>query len=835
MFRTHRPPTLSINELNHILSESLDLENIPETVIHHDPLLLTTPEKSKSSTFHRFFSRSSPHLPIFSQSPPEQVHEPITPSPRKMTFTWRLPRLSPHRPRKTEDHAAKGSVCDAGVPVNPSNRSRSSSAASAAQAPQRTLTSMSSSSSLGSIIPASERIFNQVTEEGVHTQSENVASTSLPSHSLSPFPIVHHQLSPTQMIHFPSAPRSPLQFLFGSKSSLCLVPRAITREPTNSDVVGRGPGTSASEYMDSESSDDNSTPRATEFAVSSHRHSGSTIQAKQRRRPSALTLILPQEHSSLCLQPAIGATPHVPSDTESSMSASAWSISSPTMSIPTSSQLSPTSPASYNPLASPVSSMKSPTSTSSFPWSRARSGSRSMQTPPLPGPPPSCPLPPPPTLSAQDSHTPSNPPKPLPTVSPSPSKRSRTPVRSSSPTGIVTCIPSSSPGSLRLPSRLSWGATGRIVVPASSSLPSPPSSPSKAGRKKEITSPKDQKDGMSDATSLTLGKRTSVGVLEAASDLEARVRRTKSILVLGSRRSKGALGCPDSPPKRVQIHAEANPDATQSSPPKKPRRQSSASTMPFLAVPRERRRSAPLLGSGVTSAGVPIPPAGADWTLSLPFCIDVPGSGIILPTPPSEDGALHEADEALQVAQGDDWTLSLGADRQTANAEEAVASDNMQAKDGAEEQFSVITQLPTPSATPEPDDHILQSAPPFGFTPFPTYSRPASPASLGPHGGGLDLDGGYGKRGSGWDVCGWFGPSDTEEPAKEDARPISMFQSEASWIRRSTDTDAPRRSDVGCARRSHEKWLCHSSEDSTTTAGTVDTVFYSARTSILVV
>ena len=107
MFRTRRPPTLSINELNQILSESLDLENIPDTVIHHDPLLLTTPDRQKSSKFHRLFTRSSPYLPAVSQSPTEQVHEHCTPSPGKMSFTWRLPLLSPRRSRPARDHAVR--------------------------------------------------------------------------------------------------------------------------------------------------------------------------------------------------------------------------------------------------------------------------------------------------------------------------------------------------------------------------------------------------------------------------------------------------------------------------------------------------------------------------------------------------------------------------------------------------------------------------------------------------------------------------------------------------------------------------------------------------------
>lgn len=203
-----------------------------------------------------------------------------------------------------------------------------------------------------------------------------------------------------------------------------------------------------------------------------------------------------------------------------------------------------------------------------------------------------------------------------------------------------------------------------------------------------------------------------------------------------------------------------------------------------------------------------------------------------MPTPPSEDGALHEADKALQAAQGDDWTLSLGADRQNPTmAGEGVANQSPQAKDSAKEQSSVTTQLPTPSTTPEPEDDIPTSSLPALFTPSP---RPYSPASLGPHGGGLDLDGGCGKRGSGWDACGWFGFSSMDEPQTEDTRPLSMLHSEASWIRRSCDTNAPRGGDVCFTRRGHEERIRSPSEDSTMTTCTADTLFYSARTSIFV-
>jgi hypothetical protein len=110
MFYTRRPPTLSINELNHIISESLDIDrfehvNVPDTILH-DPLP-STPEKPQTSTFHRLFSRSSSQLPLVPHSPIEQVDKPVTPSPRKMTFTWRLSRLSPNGSRRAEDRAVR--------------------------------------------------------------------------------------------------------------------------------------------------------------------------------------------------------------------------------------------------------------------------------------------------------------------------------------------------------------------------------------------------------------------------------------------------------------------------------------------------------------------------------------------------------------------------------------------------------------------------------------------------------------------------------------------------------------------------------------------------------
>ncbi|KAG1814395.1 uncharacterized protein BJ212DRAFT_369393 [Suillus subaureus] len=522
MFYTRRPPTLSINELNHILSESLDLErfehvNVPETILH-DPFL-STPEKPKTSTFHRLFFRSSSHLSLVPRSPTKQVDEPVTPSPRKMTFTWRLSRLSPNRYRRAEEHAVED------ITSVPSNRSRSSSVCSVTSAilsPSRALTSMSSTSSLGSVIPTSER-FSKHLAEVVCTGTGNVALSTRRSSSPSPAATTRSRLSPMQMAlpPTPRSPRSPLQLLFGNRLSSSNTCRGAM---TGVDTMEKWSGTSATECNVVESIDD-ITPRATEFAISSHRSSDSTVQAKTRRRPSALTLVLPaQEIASLCLQPAIGASPHVPSDTEGSVSV--CSLSSPTTSVSTSCQLS-----SHVPSAS-SSAHASSTSTTSFPWSRARAGSRSMLTPPLPGPPPSSPLPPLPILTVLNSNivTPPNALVPLPTINPTPSKCARTPVRPDSPSGTVAIPPS--PGSLRLPSRLSWGATGRTVVPLPSSLPSPPSSPSKIGRKRELSSCPPTNNSMSNTASPILGKRASIGILEAAGDLEAQVRRMKKKSIL---------------------------------------------------------------------------------------------------------------------------------------------------------------------------------------------------------------------------------------------------------------------------------------------------------------
>lgn len=204
-----------------------------------------------------------------------------------------------------------------------------------------------------------------------------------------------------------------------------------------------------------------------------------------------------------------------------------------------------------------------------------------------------------------------------------------------------------------------------------------------------------------------------------------------------------------------------------------------------------------------------------------------------MPTPPSEDGVLHEANKALQEAQGDDWTLSLGVDRQNLRmVEEDVANQSPQTRDSVDEKISVTTQLPTPSTTPEPEDVVPTSPLPTLFTPSP---RPDSPASLGPHGGGLDLDGGCGKRGSGWDACGWFGFTNIDELQTKDTRPISMLNSEASWIRQSCDTDAPRKGDLCFTQRGHKERIRSPSEDSTISTHTVDTLFYSAHTSLLTV
>ncbi|KAF9221264.1 hypothetical protein BS17DRAFT_810149 [Gyrodon lividus] len=852
-----RKITLSMKEFSHLVSESLDVANSPsQSLVNKTSVVSDNCEKPKTSSFQRIFSR--PPSTTGEEKHLEEVHE----APRKMGIGWPFSR-SPRKIRSVcgEDSGTDVKGVSGALTIYQSNSANSAVSLAGA-----------STSSFGSIMPAHERHFQDV--DYLFSDEVGVNSHSFSAGSSSPITIAQPHGPLTSSGHYAPAPRSALHAIFRSKSAANVIASTnaglvetiidIFREGTLAEGSrGSTHTTQTLTASEAESSEDDPTPRATSFGARAIVpppvfHSDSTLA--QRRRPQGLSLVLPPQHCDiLSLRPAVGVTPHVPSETDCSMSTS--HASSPTSPFPHSSSLTSLSMRSSisvasQPPAPPSSPLRSPTSATpseitphsasvssvgSFPWGRARAGSRSMKSPPLPRPPPTGPLPAVPTPSS----IPPVPPLP-PLLKKMSMKRSQqlpisSPTRptlagAAPPTSIAVATPPASPGSLRLPSRLSWLGTGRAVVAPSSSLPSPPASPTRSS-KSPRTPPDSPSKGMKKQRG-NLKRPTSIGVLEAADN--AHVRRTKSILLLGSRsKSNASLRAPStSPQKRVQIHADANADA--GGPPRKPRRKSSAaaaghpvgvsigggdtlSGSPEILVPRERRHSAPLLSrvpsSDATNAG-----ACADWTLSLPFCTDTPGHKITPIASPALAQVQLEPEPGVDEYQGDDWTLcmplkvGLGATSTSESVEEdeergsectlAQTSETCISQCQSQTQM----QLPTPSPSPTPPTPLLCSRALDSEEPRP---RPASPASLGPHAGGLDIDGGCGKRGSGWNVCGWFESVDVQEDEHVPA-PLR----------------ARRGDELKATRRCHEAWARNRSQDSTVTISTAETGFYSARSSL---
>lgn len=109
--------------------------------------------------------------------------------------------------------------------------------------------------------------------------------------------------------------------------------------------------------------------------------------------------------------------------------------------------------------------------------------------------------------------------------------------------------------------------------------------------------------------------------------------------------------------------------------------------------------------------------------------------------------------------------------------------------------------------------------------------RPATPASLGPHVGGLDLAGGRGKRASGWHVYGWF--DEVSVPAHE--RDVGIAQPTTAMAL-SDDKNNKKlvKNHVTVFRKAYDANGRHPSQDSMSTVSTSETMFYSARSSLLV-
>lgn len=132
-------------------------------------------------------------------------------------------------------------------------------------------------------------------------------------------------------------------------------------------------------------------------------------------------------------------------------------------------------------------------------------------------------------------------------------------------------------------------------------------------------------------------------------------------------------------------------------------------------------------------------------------------------------------------------------------------------------------QLPTPSPSPtlSTPPSVVCPLDPEESIPLPV-DRPASPASLGPHVGGLDLAGGRGKRASGWHVYGWFDEVSVPEDDREVIAPPAAV------------SDKLVKNHVTVFRKTHDTNGRHPSQDSMSTVSTSETLFYSARSSLLV-
>lgn len=268
-----------------------------------------------------------------------------------------------------------------------------------------------------------------------------------------------------------------------------------------------------------------------------------------------------------------------------------------------------------------------------------------------------------------------------------------------------------------------------------------------------------------------------------------------------------------------------------------------------------------------------------DWTLSLPLSTDVPGDRISPPVKGVADAAEGEGigESEVEEEEKEDWTLCMplrvrvevaitppdtGGDREVGGVSEgnAEGGDNpsnsstsdldfeqklddecvREASHGLEpcaepeedtllsdKYIDIREQLPTPSPSPTPSSPLLVPVPYVHVHGHGTELEHGVRArTIYDSDGGLDVDSGRGKRGSGWNVLGWFGDSVAEatEEAMEDGDGLSP-----------NDFDS-------LTRRRESIYYCepqqptqrHLSKDSTATVAsttTETTIYYSARSS----
>lgn len=303
---------------------------------------------------------------------------------------------------------------------------------------------------------------------------------------------------------------------------------------------------------------------------------------------------------------------------------------------------------------------------------------------------------------------------------------------------------------------------------------------------------------------------------------------------------------------------------------------------PILSRMRSRTRSRPAMNGDTAqeNSNTQREPS-MDWTLSLPLSTDVPGNRIS----PLVKGAVNAAEgqgseeSEVEEEEKEDWTLcmplrarievaivlpGIRSGRGVSGVPEDDAEDGVNLVDsevdsksdpGLEQKpddehpneashglepcvereesaylsdkcIDIREQLPTPSPSPTPSSPLLLPGPYVHVHGQGTELEHGIRArTMHDSDGGLDIDSGRGKRGSGWNALGWFG----------DAIPESVEEMEDEVGLSSNNFDS-------MTRRRGNNYHCepqqptprHLSTDSTATVAsttTETTIYYSARSS----
>ncbi|KAI6153003.1 hypothetical protein BKA82DRAFT_4085080 [Pisolithus tinctorius] len=230
---------------------------------------------------------------------------------------------------------------------------------------------------------------------------------------------------------------------------------------------------------------------------------------------------------------------------------------------------------------------------------------------------------------------------------------------------------------------------------------------------------------------------------------------------------------------------------------------------PQILVLRERRHSAPILSRMRSRTRSRLAMNGdatqentntqrepsMDWTLSLPLSTDVPGNRIS----PLVKGAVNGAEgqgsgeSEVEEEEKEDWTLcmplrarievaivlpGIRSGRGVSGVSRGRRRGRSQPKDAylSEKCIDIREQLPTPSPSPTPSSPLLLPGPYVHVHGQGTELEHGIRArTMHDSDGGLDIDSGRGKRGSGWNALGWFGdaiPESVEEMEEEPQQPI---------------------------------------------------------------